>query len=730
MTSPASLAGITRTARRHTGPHAAPLANFMVTVLVTVLVTIGPALLPTLLASLLAGAAGLSCASATTAPSATLPATLATADALSRTRPADAVALLNRYASAPEAAPLAVRRAVLLRLRRTHLDLGDYAAANADSVLLRALGRQHNDALSTGWADMTGIEEQIRAFQSDAAKAALESLGRTVRLQEAPDLGFAVHMAYGRLYLLKAEFERAIEQFQAGVEMAPQTEAASSSRVEALRYLAYAYLALDDKQRALTMINTALESDDGTLAAHVRALLHLGHAIILAELARYTEAETAFALALGISRDGGLREVESRVLGDWANLALRREQYVSAERLSRQALQVAEAISDKGATIARANIGFALAGQGKVAEGLPYIDAVIGQFRQQGNGQALLAALDEKGRMLQRQGWLKDALAVVREQQQLERQQFTEQRGKAVAALQERFASEQDRQRIELLQKQNKLKDADIRNRELRLVALGLGILLAIAVGILLGLLYRRARKSNAQLQAQNSRLAEHAERDQLTGLYNRRSFVEMMQARAARSGERRSGAPEAGETFMLLDLDHFKAVNDTHGHTAGDAVLVEVARRLQAAVRDSDTVLRWGGEEFVIYSPGGGDSRGATLAQRVLCAVGKAPITAGETSLPVTVSIGMVALPFAGLADAACGWQGALQLADAALYVAKHDGRNRCCQLLPGAAPLRASLTELEHDLRGAAAAGQVVLCTILPSAADDRRERLLPAR
>ena len=667
------------------------------------------------MAGLLVSLASLPCAWA--APD-NLPDALVNADMLARSRPAESINVLMRFASLPEAAPLPVRRAVLTRLWRTHLDLGDYAAANADSALLLVLGRETHDAVSLGWAAMASVEEHLRAFQSDAAKAELGSLGSTVNLAQAPDLAFAASMAYGRLYLLKAEFERAIEQFQAGVDMSARTAAPAMARVEALRNLAYAYLALDDSKRALSIIDKALASDDGTLRAQTRGLLHLGHAIILGELNRYAEADAAFGMALGISRESGLRVVESRVLGDWANLSLRRGQYVGAERLSRQALKVAEAIGDKGAAIARANIGFALAGQGKVAEGLPYIDTLVAHFRQQGNGQALLAALDEKGRMLERQGWVKDALAVVREQQKLERQQFTEQRGKAVAALQERFDTEQDRQRIELLQKQNKLKDSDIRNRELRVVALGLAILLAIAVVSLLGLLYQRARRSNAKLQAQNSRLAEHAERDQLTGLHNRRSFVEMMQSGDARAARGRRGAAEAGHTFMMLDLDHFKAVNDTHGHAAGDAVLVEVARRLEGAVRDSDTVLRWGGEEFVIYSPGCCAAQSAALAQRVLDVIGGAPVSAGPLALPVTVSAGMIELPFSGLADAASDWQCALQLADAALYIAKHDGRNRCCQILPAAAPLRMTPAELERDLRGAAAAGHVALRTIVASA------------
>jgi diguanylate cyclase (GGDEF)-like protein len=218
-----------------------------------------------------------------------------------------------------------------------------------------------------------------------------------------------------------------------------------------------------------------------------------------------------------------------------------------------------------------------------------------------------------------------------------------------------------------------------------------------------------------------NARLADHAVRDPLTGLHNRRSFAEKFQARVPHGvGDSRqnTGTTAAtGDIFLVLDLDHFKQVNDTHGHAAGDAVLVEVARRLQLAVRDSDTVLRWGGEEFVIHSASASAQQGAALARRVLDAIAGSPIDTGAAILDVTISAGMIALPFAGLSEANGDWQCALRLADSALYQAKRAGRNRCVQLAPGTVPLTLAVADLERDLKAAAAAGQVLLHTILPS-------------
>jgi diguanylate cyclase (GGDEF)-like protein len=655
--------------------------------------------------------------------SAPLPQPLRAADTLALTRPADAVAALEQFAATPEAVQLPLQRAALLRLRRAHLDLGDYPAARKIGERLRALGQKQHDPVSLAYAALTDIDEQVRGWEPDYAKAGLERITHEVKLDTAPDLEFSVHMAYGRIHLLQADYERAIGQFQSGMDLAARTEQPTAAQVEALINLSYTYMFLHDVDGAERMVNTALDANLAQVPARIRALLHIGHAIVLIERARMDEADQAFGEALKISRDSSLRVIEARALADRADLALRRERFVDAERIAREALRAAEAIDDVGSVItARANIGFGLGGQGRLEEGLVFIDGVIEHFRKQGNDQSLLSMLDEKGMLLQRLGRFEATVAVLREQQKLEREQFTAQRSKAVAALQERFDRDQNLRRIELLQEQNRVKDVVIRNRDLQRVALGLAVLLTLAVVGLVGLLYRRARKSNTLLHEMNTRLAEHAVRDPLTGLHNRRSFAEKFQARAARSvGERQRDAGPTGSTgeiFMVLDLDHFKQVNDTHGHAAGDAVLVEVARRLQLAVRDSDSVLRWGGEEFVIHSASVSTQQGAALARRVLDAVGGSPIETGAASLNVTVSAGMVELPFAGLSEANGDWQRALRLADSALYLAKRAGRNRCVQLTPGTATLTLALADLERDLEAAANAGQIALHTILPSA------------
>lgn len=161
-----------------------------------------------------------------------------------------------------------------------------------------------------------------------------------------------------------------------------------------------------------------------------------------------------------------------------------------------------------------------------------------------------------------------------------------------------------------------------------------------------------------------NARLAHLAMSDPLTGLANHRTFHSALGSEAERA--RRHGRRLA---LAVIDVDHFKAVNDLHGHMAGDRVLVEVADRLRGASRSGDVLARVGGEEFAWIIPDAGLGGARAVAERARCAVGGAPIAGVGT---VTVSIGVAELARGG------GVIDLYRRADEALYQAKRAGRNR----------------------------------------------------
>jgi two-component system cell cycle response regulator len=176
----------------------------------------------------------------------------------------------------------------------------------------------------------------------------------------------------------------------------------------------------------------------------------------------------------------------------------------------------------------------------------------------------------------------------------------------------------------------------------------------------------------------QMSALYEDAQRlattDGLTGMLNRRAFLEIVERERLRSD--RHGFPFS---LMLLDIDHFKMVNDTHGHAAGDAVLKGVAGVLHTVARRTDLVARWGGEEFVVALPQTREAGARIAGERVRRAVAEAshPISGGE-SIGVTASVGISS------GDAPWSPEALIGAADAAMYAAKARGRNRVEALPP----------------------------------------------
>lgn len=158
---------------------------------------------------------------------------------------------------------------------------------------------------------------------------------------------------------------------------------------------------------------------------------------------------------------------------------------------------------------------------------------------------------------------------------------------------------------------------------------------------------------------------------DPLTGVFNRRTFIELAEQELARS--RRAGTSLA---LMMLDLDHFKTVNDTYGHLTGDEVLVSFTRLIKDCVRRGDLVVRYGGEEFCVLLPATTLSAATALAERIRATCAAQELTA--KAFKVTVSIGLTA--YVGTTDATLG--DILASADEALYEAKEEGRNRVIAL------------------------------------------------
>jgi len=611
--------------------------------------------------------------------------------------------------------------AVRVELLKTRLPLaieaGQARLVEADIAELLKLGNQQRDPASMALANIWIARQETEADRPELALATLMQAKSLADKSANPFVLMFFNRTLGNVYSKLGQFEKAMQHQLMALRLAEQQPRRQAhAKLEQFNRLGALYFAMKEPQKALVSFEAALKLAPAVGSETTLASIKVNQGNALAESGRGREALAAYQEALAISRTAGLVETEIVVLIDLADHYLRSRSYDRAADFARQALlKAGEINSQSSMTVARANLGLALSGQGKIKEGAQHINAALSSYHQTGAKADEEGLVAELSLMYERAGLLREALAAARQQYQLDQELFSADQSRAISSLQEQFNAEQRQKEIDLLAKENQLKSTELVNGRLQLAVSLLAAALTLLAAVFIGLLYRRVRRTNEKLEAVNSQLEFHSTRDPLTGLYNRRSFLDLMKQRPGPGDGRREGDVAIAAGMMLLDVDLFKQVNDVWGHAVGDAVLVEVARRLKSTVRDSDMVLRWGGEEFLVYSPQANTQQLKRLAERLLQAIGAQPILVAGQSIPITLTGGFIALPYAGISEALCNWEKALQIADMALYLGKAHGRNRVYGLGPLLAPPEVALPLLDHDLSAALKAGMVELIEVM---------------
>ena len=206
---------------------------------------------------------------------------------------------------------------------------------------------------------------------------------------------------------------------------------------------------------------------------------------------------------------------------------------------------------------------------------------------------------------------------------------------------------------------------------------------------------------------------------DPLTGLHNRRFLADHMEIDTALSLRRSQGAlaaaalppADADMVFFLIDADHFKRINDVYGHAAGDAVLVQLGERLKSVMRESDYVVRWGGEEFLAVVRHADRARGDEVAERIRSVIADTGFSLADgRDVPVSCSVGFACFPFIAAEPAGLPWNDVVNLADLALLAGKRMGRNCWVGLHAGdSARAEGLLARAQHDAQRALRSGEL---------------------
>jgi diguanylate cyclase (GGDEF)-like protein len=408
----------------------------------------------------------------------------------------------------------------------------------------------------------------------------------------------------------------------------------------------------------------------------------------------------------------GLEHAKRSASSKWLQLALlnlgdsylKTRDFAESLKYSKQALPIIQRTNQRDdEQVTLFNEGLAYIGLGSIKAGEKLAEGAITEALA---GSDLLDAkelLREYADALEHAGYLMMAIQVYHRYDAISEKFMTNTRQRAFLELSAQFDDERKARELELLRRDNALKVSEMRGQRLlqQLIIAG-AVFIAV---ICAALVWAFARVSKA-----NEKLRFSSEHDPLTGLSNRRYFNERVLAV--------DGARPVGGCVLLADLDHFKRINDTFGHPAGDAVLAAMSQRLAAALRENDKLVRWGGEEFLaVLGPMTGAQADLT-AERLLQAVRREPVLWNGHLIRCTISIGYACFPMAGSATD-ISLDSAISLVDKALYEAKRRGRDRACLIKVVSARDEKDLTNISAEFESATTDRRVQLVEILGAAA-----------
>lgn len=554
-----------------------------------------------------------------------------------------------------------VRRPRQIRLCWTWLVLGMGLLASVFATAAESV-----DALATraetlsGTAKVDALNDVAKAYWGVSTDKSLEFAGRA--LAQARGLGYAAGEAAalrneGIAYWYREAYQQALDrvlQAQGIYEKLGDDKGVAGC----LSTAGTIYLNLDQFDSALATYQRAL-----ALAERTGDENRLG--IVLSNLGttslgmnKPAQALDYFQRALAILERNGSELDVLTALGNIGGALRRLERYDEALATNARIIALAEK-SDSKVRLADAltDTGQILIQQAHYDEAAPYLARAVDVSRANGLKRNEREAELQWVKLEEGKGDYRSALQHFYSQDALRSDIFSEERARATAELQQKYEAEKRERELQARQ----LELAAQRNARNFFIAVSL-LVLVIAIA---NYGRYRAKRREAEL------LDRLARTDALTGLSNRRSVMEAL-AREQRRVER--GAPPF--SVVLVDVDHFKQVNDRFGHDSGDAVLKQVAGSLRAAARDVDDAARWGGEEFLVLLPATAPDEAVAAAERMRVRVRELSIEANGQPLQVTASFGVSSLQ-AGEPFDAC-----IRRADEALYKAKRDGRDRVVAL------------------------------------------------
>jgi diguanylate cyclase (GGDEF)-like protein len=644
-----------------------------------------------------------------------LDARLETLREIQRFVPKKAIPLLLEIEQQARAAPTFTKTNFLFMLSGARLGVGQKQEAFAigEELYLFGLAQKDNRTMAKGQLakayaafDLNRLAESHQ-FAWDAER--LANLSDDVPLRVTAMIGSS--QSYGE----EGNFPPALAKMQEAVALA-RVHQDPITLVIALNSLAGLYGTMKEFDRGFEALDEAFKLAEKRASPGRMVTLKSTEHILASDTNQPQRALKALLSSLELARQINWDSMVTSALVNLSDAYLQQRDFARTIDFGNQAIAAAQLLNDTSSVAtARINIGQAYMGMGRVAEGKRSFEAGLAWYEQSGDKPELQLVLKEFGAVLERAGDHKGAVEAYHRERALSSELFEKQRQKAIWELQEKYETEKKQRQIELLSRENLVKSTELVNRRLQQRVWWLLALVFALASMVVGLLYRKVRQANAQLEVKNLELKQQSSRDPLTALYNRRHFQEFMRThmQVEKRGSGTSGEEIVGALF-LLDIDHFKHVNDTYGHAAGDLVLKMIAENLREILRETDMIVRWGGEEFLAFLPAIPRSGVEEIARRLLVGITAQTITYQGRDITVNVSIGFAPFPLSP-GEHPLPWERAVNLVDMALYLAKAHGRNRAYGVRGFANFAQTSMEDIEQDLERAWRSGFVDLSITL---------------
>ncbi|KKO45344.1 hypothetical protein WG68_11540 [Arsukibacterium ikkense] len=590
--------------------------------------------------------------------------------------------------------------------------------AQADALLKKLLliAQRSNDP--DVLSEIYATEIEFTFYQREISAAVIKADRLEMFLEQAslPRVRYYAHNLLGRLFRADGQYESALQHFTSALDAVIATDDQFTLRRRSILNYLIAQVYADLKQWPEAKVLTEELIADAIKYQFTRFLpdLYLMLGFIVAEQKDLSAAITINQLGLAAAKEHDRPNVELTFQNNLGSIYIQQENYNAAKQVLETAATRAGELSDEyNGQIIAFNLGYIDVMTGEHNSGLANMLIALDYFKNNETKAQYEPMLEWLARAYEKAGLYQLQAQTLLQQLELRAEILTSEREKSVNELQNRYDTKAKSQLITILEQENNLKAQLLDNQKLQQQLTALFALVLIFAAVLLYQLYRKVRQSNRKLREANKQLEFQSLRDPLTGLFNRRALQEQMQRRA-KYGRRQSDATPHANGFLLLDIDYFKKINDNHGHAAGDEVLKQLSDRLTQVCREQDLVIRWGGEEFLLYLDNIIPEQVAGFCQRILEVIASEPIVCDGNTIAVSTSGGFIHLPFAGIDESELNWERALQIADMALYLSKVNGRNQIYAITGLRCDYATANEALTTDLQGAIRQNMVDYITI----------------